>query len=171
VENVLARAPGGRVHLDSPSPCAAMRSQQRRAAIQKNCYAGGCALGVRGEPVVLAKPAYANQGQVNKAHANANYGRKSLHSAPVAASTLSGKRRPSAEFATAKRLRRRGACEACQWYWQHLRTTVSIDKLKRTRMSIKIWSKVHCASPGGSPKWCLLRRPHGARSQHGPWRG
>ena len=40
-----------------------MRSQQRRAAIQKNCYAGGCALGVRGEPVVLSKPAYASQGQ------------------------------------------------------------------------------------------------------------
>ncbi len=57
---LLARAPGGRA-LNSPSPCAAMRSQQRRAATQKNCFAGGCALGVRGLPVVLAKPAYASQ--------------------------------------------------------------------------------------------------------------
>ena len=136
---LLARAPGGRVRLNSPSPCAAMRSQQRRVAIQKNCYAGGCAWGVRGEPVVLAKPAYASQGQVIKTQANVKlWSKVHLHSAPVAASTLSGKRRPSAEFATAKRLRRRGACKACQWYWQHLRTTVSVDKLKRKLMSIKI---------------------------------
>ena len=72
---LLARAPGGRA-LNSPWPCAAMRSQQRRAATLKICFAGGCALGVRGLPVVLAKPAYASQSWLIKRKLKTKYNRK-----------------------------------------------------------------------------------------------
>ncbi len=52
----LKRAPGGRVYATPPRRAPRVRSQQRRAAVQKICPAGGCALGVRGLPFVWAKP-------------------------------------------------------------------------------------------------------------------
>ena len=84
---------------NSPSPCAA-GTLAAAARGGTDCPAGGCALGVRGLPFVWAKPAHASQGQVNKIQANAYLNIESnLRSAPVAASTLSGKRRHGADSA------------------------------------------------------------------------
>ncbi len=57
-------------------------------------------MGVRGLPFVWAKLAHASQGKIDKWGANAYLKVEShLRSAPVAASTLSGKRRHGAESA------------------------------------------------------------------------
>ena len=53
-----------------------MRSHQRCSAKQYDYLAGGCALGVRGLPVVLAGPAYASQDELLKRALMSNYRRK-----------------------------------------------------------------------------------------------
>ncbi len=53
-----------------------MRSHQRRSAKQYDYLASGCALGVRGLPVVLAAPTYASQDELLKRKLMSKYSRK-----------------------------------------------------------------------------------------------
>ena len=128
VENATARALGGGVALNSPSPCTAMRSHQRRAAVQT-------------APPAAVRWAYAAchwywqclrmpiRVELLKRKLASNYGRKyAAHSAPVAASTLTGMRRPGAEFAAAKRFAAALGIRGVPLVRARLRTPVRIDK-------------------------------------------
>ena len=62
-----------------------MRRHALAAAVRgdTDCLAGGCALGVRGVPVVLAAPAYASQRSLLKHELMAKYDRMYAALAPV----------------------------------------------------------------------------------------